>query len=201
MKNQPDFKMTFVYIAFLTATFVFGIAACNNKTETTSTEEEVVEVQNESNLEHADTTKANDAQFLVEAANINHQEIAMGQLAQKNTKTPETLVLAKMMIEDHSKALDEVKALADKKSITVPSASSESGQSSFDKLSSLKGKEFDKAYADEMVNGHKMAIEKFETVSKNSNDEEVKGFANSMLPKLRMHLEHSQECQKKTAPL
>jgi putative membrane protein len=201
MKNRPDFKISFLLLSFITVVLLFGIAACNThkETDTTATESEVVENQNATTPSDVDTSNTMDAQFLVEAAEINLGEIALGQLAQKNTKNADVLALAKMMIEEHNKALDEVKGLADKKNITLPSTppSDEESQA----LMPKKGKEFDKAFSDAMVNGHKKAIEEFEMASKNCKDEDIKGWASATLPTLHRHLEHSMECQKKTATL
>jgi len=59
------------------------------------------------------------------------------------------------------------------------------------KLSDKTGNDFDKEYADMMVKGHKNAIKKFEKASSNATDADIKNWAGSMLPTLRMHLDHS----------
>ncbi|MDB5229091.1 MAG: hypothetical protein JWN78_3284 [Bacteroidota bacterium] len=180
---------------------IFVITSCNNKqNETDVTEQsaknetEVSQIQNDD----TDTSAVNDSQFLVDAAETNYHEIALGQVAQRNTKNGDILALAKMMIEEHTKSLGELKALADKKSITLPNSASPQEQTD---LVKMKGKDFDKAYADEMVSGHKKAIEKFEMASKNCKDPDIKSWASATLPTLQKHLEHSMECQKKTASL
>jgi putative membrane protein len=205
MKNQSNFRIAIINLIFMSAVFVFGMVACNTQkpaedmSTSATTETDVVENQNVSNTTSAaDTGSANDARFLVEAAEINYQEINLGQLAQKNSKNADVLALAKMMISDHSKALDEVKALADKKSVTIPNSADAKGEAA-GRLSALKGNEFDRAYCDEMVNGHQQAIDKFEAASKNGKDEDVKGWASKMIPSLQTHLQHSKDCQKKVS--
>lgn len=202
MKNQSIIKSKSAWLYFMPIMLMitFVTTSCNNKGsgETTeqsaTTETEVSQIQNSD----TDTMAVNDSQFLVDVAETNYKEIALGQLAQKNTKNGDILALAKMMIEEHTKAQGELKALADKKSITVPNSASGQEAST---LSNLKGKDFDKAYADEMVTGHQKTIEKFEAVSKNSKDADIKAWASATLPTLNKHLEHSKECQKKTAAL
>jgi len=194
-------KKTTWYLSVIMICLFTGFTSCKNQKDT-ATESDVVENQNDSKLNDSTTANnttttsaANDAQFLMDAADINLQEIALGQLAKKNTKNPDVLALAKMMVEDHTKALDEVKALADKKSITLPSTPSETPSGLVDK----KGKDFDRAYCDEMVTGHQKAITKFETEISGGSDADAKAWANKMLPGLKTHLEHSQDYQKKVS--
>ena len=47
-----------------------------------------------------------------------------------------------------------------------------------------------------MVDGHKDAISKFEKEVNESSDSDIKSWATSMLPGLKMHLDHSTLCQK-----
>ena len=61
----------------------------------------------------------------------------------------------------------------------------------------LKASDFDKEYCDMMVKGHKDAIDKFEKAINDASDPDIKAWASSMLPALRIHLDHSLTCQKK----
>ena len=49
------------------------------------------------------------------------------------------------------------------------------------------GKDFDKAYIDDMVAGHRKAVNKFEDGSKHLDDADLKNFATQTLPTLQMH--------------
>ena len=105
--------------------------------------------------------------------------------------------LGKMMEDEHSKALKDLQALAAQKQITIPSALTDEGQDANKKLMNKTGKDFDKAYCDMMVNGHKDAIDKFKKASTDANDPDIRKLATSMLPALQTHLDHSIACQKK----
>ena len=52
-------------------------------------------------------------------------------------------------------------------------------------------KDFNKSYADMMVDGHKKAVDLFEKQSTESSDVEIREWATSMLPELRTHLDQA----------
>ncbi|MES2544518.1 MAG: DUF4142 domain-containing protein [Bacteroidota bacterium] len=155
---------------------------------------EDAEEQNDAVIEDRDTEK--DADFLVAAADINMAEVKLGQLAQQKATTKEAKDLGKMMETAHSKAMEELTALAAQKNITLPTGPSEKSTDEFNKLNENSGMDFDKEYCEMMVKGHKDAIDKFEKASADSEDADIKAWATKMLPDLKMHLEHSEMCKK-----
>src|SRR5438105_3343278 len=83
-----------------------------------------------------------DAQFLKDAAEINLEEIQLGQLAQKNAVRDDVKELGKMMEEEHTKLFSELKELASKKAMTIPNAINEDGKDAYEKLDDKKESEF-----------------------------------------------------------
>jgi putative membrane protein len=168
------------------------VIACNQRPEDTK---DTAEEHNEAKFDDKSTEK--DAQFLVEAAAINLNEIQLGQLAGTNATMQEVKDLGKMMEDEHNKKLEELKALAAKKTVTIPVSATEQGQDDYKKLSEKTGNDFDKEFCDMMVKGHKDAIDKFEKASSECNDAEIKEWATATLPALRNHLDHALTCQEK----
>ena len=150
-----------------------------------------------SNSKFADDDQDKDAKFLVSAAEINLEEIQLGKLARQNGSSKEVKELGKMMEDAHTKSLKDLTALAKRKDITIPTASSEKANDAYNKLNQKSGKDFDKAYTNMMVDGHKDAIKLFEKASNEANDNDIKNWAAATLPELRKHLEHATDCQKK----
>ena len=130
-----------------------------------------------------------DMKFAVFAADAGIKEVELGQVAQKNASTDRVKKLAEQMVNDHSKANEELKALAVKKNITLPAKMSDKHQKDFEKLINLKGTEFDEAYIEEMIKDHEMVIKAYEKQSEKGNDPELKAWATSKLPTLKHHLE------------
>ena len=115
MKNL---KTTVLY-ATLIITAMIGTTSCNsNKTEDTK---EVAEDSNDEKYKEKDNEK--DAQFLVNAAELSMEEVSLGKLAQQKSSLSYIKELGKMMEEDHTQYLAAVTALAQTKSITLPTPS------------------------------------------------------------------------------
>jgi len=160
---------------------------------------EVAEDANEENLDtEATDSLEDDSQYLVDAAEVDLKEIELGKLAQTKSTNADVKALGKMMVEAHTKAAAETKALADKKGITLPASVTEKGQDAFKDLNDKAGADFDKAYADKMVDGHEKTIDKIEKASEKAKDPDVRAWAAKMLPELRKHLEHSKIVKEKT---
>ncbi len=134
--------------------------------------------------------------FLAEAAEGGMAEVELGKLAVKNAQDAEVKKFGQMMIDDHSKANQELKTLANKKNIKIPEETG-SHQSTIDKMTNLKGADFDKAYVNEMVNDHKTDVEMFQKQADTATDAEVKAFAAKTLPVLKKHLDAIMKIQGK----
>lgn len=131
-----------------------------------------------------------DADFTVAAANGGMTEVAVAKLAQTKSTNAKVKEFADMMVMDHGKANDELMALAKSKNITLPSTISNDKQKEMDDLNKKNGADFDKAYVDAMVDGHKKTISLFEDESKNAKDPDLKAFVDKTLPTIKMHLQH-----------
>jgi putative membrane protein len=151
-----------------------------------------------SNTAKADTAKKDsamtavdkdDAKFAVAAANGGMAEVELGKLAQEKAATAKVKDFGAMMVSDHSKANEEMKALAKSKGITLPVAIDNDEQKLKDDLSAKSGADFDKAYVSNMIDDHKKDIKEFEDAAKNCKDADLKAFAAKTLPTLKMHLE------------
>lgn len=134
--------------------------------------------------------------FAKDAAQGGMAEVKMGQLAAKNAKDPEIRKFGQMMVTDHGKAGDELKALATKKNYQLPSDIG-SHQSTYDKLSKLTGADFDKQYVDEMVSDHESDLKDFQRQADNGSDPDVKAFAAKVVPVIQKHLDAIKAIQAK----
>ena len=191
MKNLIKTPRTIVYLTY--CTIIFFLSSCGNNSKPEDTKE-VAEEHNDAKFDNKKQEK--DAQFLVNAAEINLEEIKLGQLAQEKGNASHIKELGKMMEDAHTKSLAELIALAKTKIITIPTSPTDNAMDAFKKLDAKSGNNFDKEYADMMVSGHKDAISTFEKASENCEDADIKNWASTMLPDLRKHLDHAIKCQK-----
>jgi putative membrane protein len=184
----------------LIAATLLGMLSCSNETKTEDTKD-IAETINEVKYENSNKEKVDEAQFLVDAAEINLEEIQLGKLAQKNSKIPGIISFGKMMEDAHTKSLNQLTALAKKKSISIPIAPTEESKKEYSKLSTKTGNEFDTEFSDKMVRGHKDAIKLFEKASEGSEDADIRKWAIETLPELRKHLEHAEAIEKNSKSL
>ncbi len=204
MEKVNVIKKVLIYYAALTVlsiTVVLAVTSCNNSSKPEDSKD-VAMAENKVK----DTTKnmgdnmgdksEKDAKFLVEAAGINLEEIQLGQLAEQQGGTDEVKKLGKMMEDNHTQSQNDLKTLAGKKMIDIPTTITNDGMDAYKKLSRKSGHDFDKAFCDMMVDGHKGAISKFEKASADCDDVDIKSWASSTLPTLHAHLDHSIACQK-----
>ena len=142
------------------------------------------------------TVSKDDAAFVVNTANAGMTEVQLGQLAEQKGMAKDVKDFGAMMEKDHTAAGDKLKALAASKNITLPAAISPESQTEMEDLQKKEGKDFDKAYIDKMVDGHKKVISMFENEVKNGSDADIKAFADATLHTLRGHLQEAEKCKK-----
>lgn len=142
--------------------------------------------------------KNDDSDFVVNATLTNKMELNMLEAGVSNGTDKDVKAHARMMIADHKKLGDKVKAYADSKGYLLPA--DDMGKSK-DKLESLnkntKGKDWDKAWADDMVDDHDKAISQFEGAQNDVKDSTLKGLITDALPTLRKHKDMAQKLKDK----
>lgn len=142
-----------------------------------------------------DKADRKEMKFAQNAAMAGMAEVKLGQLALEKSNNDDIKKFAQMMVDDHTKANDELKSMAQSKSIELPTDIGKH-QKDYDKLSKLSGTEFDKEYADGMVKDHKEVVSMFEKEANKGDDPDTKAWAAKTLPTLQMHLQHAQDLQK-----
>lgn len=129
-----------------------------------------------------------DAKFVLSAANGGMAEVEMGKLAQEKAVNLKVKNFGAMMVTDHTKINNELKALAKTKGIMLPVSIDKKEQKVKDELAEKSGADFDKAYVKTMIEDHKADIKDFEKAIKDLKDVDLKAFAKKTLPVLKKHL-------------
>ena len=133
-----------------------------------------------------------DASFYKEAAEGGLAEVELGKLAQDKSPSESVKEFGAMMIKDHSAANEKLKAIAEAKSIKLPTSPSVGQMATKTKLEVLSGKTFDKSYIKSMVADHEEDIEEFQKEARSGQDAEAKAYAAATLPTLKAHLKKIQ---------
>jgi putative membrane protein len=143
---------------------------------------------------------ATDNNFVDNAAAGGIAEIETSKLALEKSQSADIKTFANMMITDHTKANDELTAIAKKNDIKVPDSTTLVKQAK-EKILDMRDESFDAAYANNQVKAHEETIELFKKEANTVTDDkakgatELKGFAQKMLPGLEKHLEMAKKLQ------
>jgi putative membrane protein len=129
-----------------------------------------------------------DKKFITKASEANLAEVAAGQIAVTNSSDPKVKAFAQQMIDDHSKAGDELNGIAQGKGVTPPVQPDMSQRHLAAKLQKMQGPDFDKKYVkDAGVSAHKDAVKLFTAEANKGRDPDVKAFAAKTLPTIQHH--------------
>jgi putative membrane protein len=171
---------------------LFGLMfqACNNmKKDSTGAADSVNGVKDTTTTGQTGiAVDKDDAKFAVGAANGGMTEIALSKLAIEKTANSKIKDFANMMVTDHSKAGDELKAIATKKNITLPDSLNAVSKKVVEDMRKKTGSDFDKAYVSKMVTDHKAAVSMFEDGVKKIKDPSLNAFVVKTLPVIKGHL-------------
>jgi putative membrane protein len=130
-----------------------------------------------------------DVNFIQKAAGGGAQEVANGNMAEKQAKSAEVKSIAARTVADHTRINRELTALANRKGVTF--------NTSGVKAQNLGSGDFDRVYLKWLEEAHRADIADFERAAKSSDDSELKAWASKTLPTLKQHLAMVQAAEKK----
>src|SRR5215213_7971292 len=99
----------------------------------------------------ANDISSTDKNFVKDIATANLAELDMARTAVQHASTPDVKKFAQMMITDHTKAGDTLESLARQNRIEMPASLDEDHREKGQKLAAKKGMDFDRDYAEMMV--------------------------------------------------
>jgi putative membrane protein len=140
---------------------------------------------------------SSERQFVNKAAEGGLAEVELGRLASEKASDPMVKQFGQRMVDDHSKANDQLKHVANGDRISLPEHLSARDKMEKEKLSKLSGEQFDRAYMKDMVNDHEQDVAEFRHESHTAKDPAIQAFASSTLPTLESHLKEAESIASK----
>ena len=141
-----------------------------------------------------------DIEFVFDAARGGLAEVELGRLAADRAQNAEVKKFAERMVNDHTKAGDELKSIAQSKGIRLPEEIEAKDRALINRLSKLNGAAFDRAYMQAMVSDHVKDVNEFKKTSTKAKDADVKSWASATLPTLEDHLKMIEDISAKMHP-
>jgi len=145
------------------------------------------------------TDKPVDKEFLGKLAMANNAEILISELAEKRAGSSEVKDFATKLVKDHFMAGNKIEKLSKEHKVEKLTSLDKHSRDELDRLTKLKGAEFDHAYLECMVKAHKEVISMSENQVKNGKSDDVKALAKELLPDLRKHLSKAETLAKSTS--
>jgi putative membrane protein len=136
---------------------------------------------------------AKDRRFIEKLAAGNEAEIQLGQLAQQKAQNQQVKDFAQRMVNDHTNAKNQMQQILSKDNINAPSQPDPKEQAEMQRLQSLSGSQFDKAYMQHMVQDHRKDVAEVQRASQTAKNPDVKQLASQLLPTLQSHLQQAQQ--------
>ena len=136
------------------------------------------------------------------AVTANKIDIEFAQVAQEKSKNKEILQFAQTMTNDHTAVINQAVALVQKLGVTpvehaVGKQLLAEAENTKQDLRAKSGAAFDKAYIDNEVAYHKSVISAVQDLLiPESDNADLRGFLESVVPALKAHLEHAEMVQK-----
>ncbi len=150
--------------------------------------------QQRGSLDKADRT------FVEKAASGGLAEVEMGQMAQQKAQNDQVRQFGQRMVDDHSRANQQLQQIAANNNITLPSGPDSKHRTKSQEMQKLSGARFDRAYMQDMVQDHRQDIALFEKEAKQGKYADLKQFAEQTLPTLREHYDLAKRTEAGMAP-
>lgn len=151
----------------------------------------------ESGKSSSSKVSKDDERLMMQLAQANIAEINAGKLAEQKTSSEQVKSFAKKMVDDHTKALDDLKQIAMNKGVTLPTEPDRQQQAMENKLSALSGEKFDKQYVDQSGSrAHKDTHRLLQRVSSRASDADLKAYASKIMPTVESHQQLAKETSK-----
>jgi len=161
---------------------ILSFQSCN------SHDQDSIEATESAASTNGNTRLEGEVDFAVQAAVAGVEEVELSKLALEKSTHAQIKEFANIVIKEHGLANEELKTIAKSKNIALPTALDHNYEKLWDDLNGRTAGEFDKKYAEEMINGQQKILNLFEKEAKDGSDAELKAFAAKNASAFKEHL-------------
>jgi putative membrane protein len=136
-----------------------------------------------------------DVEFATKAAAAGEAEVALAKVGIDKATDPEVKAFADRLVQDHTKANDQLTQIMQAKSMEMPAADPAEAKAEHDRITALSGTEFDREFMMHWVSSHEKGIELYSSEAEAGKDAELKQFAADTVPTLREHLDEAKRIE------
>lgn len=137
-----------------------------------------------------------DSNMMRSMAKTNIAEIQLAGLAHAISENRIVREYAQRMLDDHGRALDELKKLAAEKNVVLPGGPDEDHVVAARQLAIMKGDDFNRKYlAHAGAEAHEKSLQLFQDVGEHAADGAVKSYATKTVLTIDRHLKLAKQAQ------
>jgi len=144
--------------------------------------------QDNANANTARTAAVSDQLFATAAAAAGLAEVSLSELGVRKATDPDLKQFSQRMIDEHTKANQELMQVAGDKGVTMPEALDARAAFCAQSLAGLSGEEFDKCYAKAQLIAHMDSAAMFKAEAERGTDPQMKAYAAKTLAHIEDHL-------------
>jgi putative membrane protein len=139
-----------------------------------------------------------DQRFVRDASEGAKAQIALGQMMVQRASDQDMRDLGQRLIDDNTRAYDQLSQIAAQKGISVASAPADRMQKSLDRMSSESGRNFDKDTVGNARHGAAKQVELYNWASNSAQDPDLRAFAQQNLSAAQQDNAEAQQVEDRT---
>jgi putative membrane protein len=147
----------------------------------------------------APAAPSDSAAVLQKLHHANQMEIEMGKLAQEKGESKGVKAFGKALVKDHTAADKKVMALAKQQKVELPETMPPMADDKMAKLKMASGAEFDRLFAQAMLEDHQKDVDECKTAHDAATDAKLKKLLASTIPVLEKHRDTAKKLVDSTA--
>lgn len=129
------------------------------------------------------------AAYVEQAAMSDMFEIQAGELAASSGQSQKVKDFGRMMVTDHTKSSQDMKAMVGKTdpAVQLPARLDRENMAMIDRLKAAKGEAFDREYMSQQMAAHRKALALHQGYAQGGDNNDLKGFATQVIPVIQKH--------------
>lgn len=134
-----------------------------------------------------------DRRFMSEVAQDSMSKIDLAYLALQNSDNQQVQAFARQILLDYGNANRDLASIASQQFVELPAVTDAKQQGTFDALSQLHGKAFDKAYMEAMLKSNKTDVARLKQEASKGNNQSVIDWSRQMMATTENNLKQAQK--------
>ena len=141
-----------------------------------------------------------DQDFLSNAEKSEIRQLSLSKVALDRARGPDVQAYARMVVDDHTRILQQLRDLMTRKGVSRPGSATEANAEGEYRLDSVSGTvAFDHEYVSLMAAETEQTLNRFKQAAETADDREVRAYASAVLPVIERESDKAANLEKKSS--